>query len=148
MSRMEVVRLLTVITNGILSMLEDRGALTTRYQVLQHDHPDYWSMFMRNQRIVVVLFCLLSTACTFHGSLREDFHSPAASVQATQKLPLKAVLRVEAKNIQVAGGIGDKYDISFRPGLGRGIQSELATVFEEATLEESERSAGKGDRLS
>ena len=142
---MEVARLLTVLTNGILSMLEDRGALTTRYQVLQHGHSDYWSMFMRNQRIAVVLFCLLSAACTYHGALREDFHSPAASVQATQKLPLKAVLLVEAKNIQVTGAFGIGVDISLRPGLNRAIQSELAKVFEASTLAETTENAREGD---
>jgi len=102
-------------------------------------------MFMRNQRLAVVLFCLLSTACTFHGSLREDFHSPAAFVQATQKLPFKAVLSVEAKNIQAAGGMGNGVNLSFHPGLGKAIQSELATVFEEATLVTSAENVREGD---
>lgn len=68
-----------------------------------------------------------------------------ASIPETQKIPLKAILLVEAENIQVTGGLGDSYDISFRPGLGMGIQAELAAVFEEVTLEESERNVGKGD---
>jgi len=66
-------------------------------------------------------------------------------MQEMQKLPLKAVLLVEAKNIQATGAYGIGVDISLKPGLNRAIQSELATVFEEATLAETAENAHEGD---
>jgi len=104
-------------------------------------------MFMKTYYCIVIFFCLLSTGCTYHGSLRSDFYQPTTLLQQTEKLPIKALVVVEAKNIHAVGGLGNRYDISLHPGLGKAIQAELATVFEQVRLGEIQDNPQEGEIL-
>lgn len=96
-------------------------------------------------KLAVFILPLGIMACTFHGDLREDFHQPPISSEQGQKLPLRAILLVEAQNIQASGAFGVGVDIALRQGITKAVQSELATVFEEVTLADATRGGSKGD---
>ena len=106
---------------------------------------------VRGGMILVVGMGLLLSACTYQGALREDFYRPRD--EAGQKYPKKvAVLvddRAKAVTFDAQSGIAQYHmDFDFYKALGKALQQELQTVFEQVSIVEEKSKAKDFDMLA
>jgi len=91
---------------------------------------------------------LLLSACTYHGALREDFYKPSA--EEAQKLPYKVAVLVDERAKSVVFDVPPAWtvDLDFYQALGKAVQQELQTIYQQVSIVDSKAKAKDQDILA